>query len=95
METPKLYGDLADWWPLLSAPADYAEEAAFYQRAAARRVRADAADAPGARKRRRQQRVAPESAVRRALVDPIAGMLEHSRRLNPECEHVAGRHARR
>ena len=26
----KLYNELADWWPLMSAPADYAEEAAFY-----------------------------------------------------------------
>jgi hypothetical protein len=31
MET-RLYGDLAGWWPLVSAPADYAEEAAFYRR---------------------------------------------------------------
>ena len=30
--TPKLYGELASWWPLLSAPADYEEEAAFYLR---------------------------------------------------------------
>jgi hypothetical protein len=29
---PKLYGELASWWPLLSSPADYAEEAAFYER---------------------------------------------------------------
>ena len=29
---PKLYRALAPWWPLMSAPADYAEEAAFYQR---------------------------------------------------------------
>ncbi len=27
---PALYDDLAPWWPLISAPADYAEEAAFY-----------------------------------------------------------------
>ncbi|MEX2260985.1 MAG: hypothetical protein WD696_03495 [Bryobacteraceae bacterium] len=26
----KLYGSLADWWPLLSPPADYFEEAAIY-----------------------------------------------------------------
>jgi len=32
MDAPKLYADLAEWWPLLSAPADYAEEAAIYQR---------------------------------------------------------------
>ena len=30
---PKLYGQLSDWWPVLSAPEDYAEEAQFYQRA--------------------------------------------------------------
>lgn len=28
----KLYDDLASWWPLLSPPADYEEEAAFYGR---------------------------------------------------------------
>jgi SAM-dependent methyltransferase len=32
MAVPRLYRDLAEWWPLLSAPADYAEEAAVYQR---------------------------------------------------------------
>jgi SAM-dependent methyltransferase len=26
----KLYTELADWWPLLSDPADYADEAAFF-----------------------------------------------------------------
>jgi len=30
---PALYRELADWWPLLSAPEDYAEEALFYERA--------------------------------------------------------------
>jgi hypothetical protein len=28
---PTLYTDLAAWWPLLSAPEDYAEEAGFYR----------------------------------------------------------------
>lgn len=27
---PKLYAELASWWPLLSSPEEYAEEAAFY-----------------------------------------------------------------
>ena len=31
----KLYSELADWWPLLSRPEDYAEEAAFYAQAMA------------------------------------------------------------
>jgi hypothetical protein len=30
---PLLYGPLASWWPLLSAPADYAEEEVFLGRA--------------------------------------------------------------
>ncbi len=30
--SPKLCGELAAWWPLLSAPNEYAEEAATYQR---------------------------------------------------------------
>lgn len=29
---PKLYDELADWFPLLSPPAEYAEEAAYYAR---------------------------------------------------------------
>ena len=33
MHPPLLYHELAAWWPLMSAPADYEEEAAFYQRA--------------------------------------------------------------
>jgi hypothetical protein len=27
---PKLYNELATWWPLLSPVADYTEEAAFF-----------------------------------------------------------------
>ncbi len=27
-----MYGRLASWWPLLSAPEDYAEEADYYRR---------------------------------------------------------------
>ena len=30
MVEPKLYCELAAWWPLMSAPADYQEEAGFY-----------------------------------------------------------------
>ena len=31
-EAPKLYRELASWWPLMSAPEDYAEAAALYER---------------------------------------------------------------
>ena len=26
----RLYDDIADWWPVISPPAEYAEEAAIY-----------------------------------------------------------------
>ena len=28
---PRLYGELAAWWPLLSAPSEYEEEADLYR----------------------------------------------------------------
>jgi hypothetical protein len=31
-----LYSELAEWWPLVSAPADYAEEASRYAEVADR-----------------------------------------------------------
>jgi hypothetical protein len=31
-ETPALYDELSDWWPLLSAPEEYGSEAAQYLR---------------------------------------------------------------
>jgi ubiquinone/menaquinone biosynthesis C-methylase UbiE len=32
-DLPSLYTDLAEWWPVLSVPEDYAEEAEFYRNA--------------------------------------------------------------
>lgn len=87
---PRLYHELADWWPLLSAPEDYAEEAAFY----AGRLRA-ACEGPtrtllelGSGGGNNASHLKREFQV--TLVDPAEGMLAVSRRLNPECEHLAG-----
>jgi SAM-dependent methyltransferase len=87
---PKLYGELAEWWPLLSPPEDYAEEAARY-----REVLAASADG--------QVREVLElgsgggnnaSHLKRwfalTLVDRSPQMLAVSRRLNPECDHLEG-----
>ena len=85
----RFYAELARWWPLVSPVSDYAEEAAEFER-----VLHDAA--PGAKtllelgsggghnafylKRRYQL----------TLTDLSDDMLNVSRALNPECEHVAG-----
>jgi trans-aconitate methyltransferase len=90
VSAPKLYDELASWWPLLSTPADYAEEAAFFQR-----LLIEACD--------RSPRTLLElgsgggnnaSYLKKrfdvTLVDRSAGMLVVSRALNPDCEHHEG-----
>jgi SAM-dependent methyltransferase len=89
MET-RLYRELAAWWPLFSAPAEYAEEAAIY-----RRVLAEAAQPPltsvlelGSGGGNNASHL--KEHLELTLVDLSPGMLEVSRGLNPECEHVVG-----
>ena len=87
---PKLYTDLAPWWPLLSAPEDYEEEAAFYGQALV-----DGCSGPlrtllelgiGGGNNASHLKARFEM----VLVEPSAGMRAVSRGLNPECEHVEG-----
>ncbi len=89
-EQPRLYTDLAPWWPLLSAPAEYAEEAELY-----RRTLAGAGDPPprtllelGSGGGNNASHL--KAHFRMTLVDRAPGMLAVSRALNPECEHVEG-----
>lgn len=89
-DVPKLYREFASWWPLLSPPAEYAEEAAAYQR-----ILLAAGDPPvntllelGSGGGNNASHLKPR--FRMTLVDRSPGMLEMSRALNPECEHVEG-----
>jgi SAM-dependent methyltransferase len=84
--TPKLYGELAEWWPLLSAPEDYAEEAAFVRGLFGDDVRTVLELGSGGGNNASHLKARFEL----TLVDRSPGMLEVSRRLNPECEHVEG-----
>ena len=85
-----MYGELAGWWPLLSAPAVYAEEAEIY-----RRLLTEAADrAPetvlelGSGGGNNASHLKAHFPL--TLVDLSEGMLEVSRELNPELEHLQG-----
>jgi SAM-dependent methyltransferase len=85
----RLYGELAEWWPLISPPAEYAGEAPFIAgllRSAAIPVREVLELGSGGGH--------AASHLKRSfamtLVDLSAGMLAVSRRLNPECHHVLG-----
>jgi len=90
VSAPKLYSELAEWWPLLSAPADYAEEAAFFER-----LLIDACDRPprtllelGSGGGNNASHLKKRFEL--TLVDRSEGMLAVSRALNPECEHRQG-----
>jgi SAM-dependent methyltransferase len=87
---PKLYRDLADWWPLLSTPEDYAEEAAFYRQTilsvSEREVRILLELGAGGGNNASHLKEHFEL----TLVDLSEGMLAVSKQLNPECEHHQG-----
>ena len=85
----RFYGDLAPWWPLISAPADYEEEAGFSSSLLA------AADGGtttvlelGSGGGNNASHL--KSSFTMTLVDRSPTMLAVSRALNPECEHVEG-----
>jgi SAM-dependent methyltransferase len=89
-DLPRLYGDLAKWWPLVSAPAEYAEEAEVY-----REVLVGAAQVPvstvlelGSGGGNNASHL--KAHFRMTLVDRSPGMLKVSRELNPDCEHHLG-----
>jgi SAM-dependent methyltransferase len=87
---PKMYDELAPWWPLLSAPADYEEEAAFYGAtlAAACDRRPDSVLELGSGGGNNASHL--KARFEMVLVEPSPGMRQVSEALNPECEHVAG-----
>jgi SAM-dependent methyltransferase len=89
-DQPSLYHELADWWPILSTPEDYAEEAAFYQGV----INAACPSPPetmlelGSGGGNNASHL--KAYFQMALVDLSEGMLEVSKGLNPELEHIQG-----
>lgn len=84
-----MYGDLAGWWPLLSPPEDYAEEAAFIAglfTAHDRPVRDLLELGSGGG----HNAVHLTGRFAMTLVDLSPGMLAQSRLLNPACPHHEG-----
>lgn len=89
-EIPRLYRELSSWWPLLSAPEDYVEEAEIYRKAL---VDACAFEPEtllelGSGGGNNASHLKAHFTL--TLVDVSEGMLEVSRALNPECEHHRG-----
>jgi SAM-dependent methyltransferase len=90
-EPPKMYGELAPWWPLLSSPADYEEEASYWAdmltRHCAEPCRSLLELGSGGGNNASWMKARFDHVT---LVDPAPGMLDVSRALNPDCEHGAG-----
>ena len=89
-ESPKLYRELAAWWPLLSAPEEYVEEAEDYHRLILEGSDGEARDVLELGSGGGNNASHLKAHFRLTLVDRSPQMLEVSRRLNPECEHVEG-----
>jgi SAM-dependent methyltransferase len=86
----RLYGEFASWFHLLTAPEDYADEAADYLRVltevrgSAPRTLLELGSGGG------NNASHLKAHVTCTLTDVSADMLAVSRTLNPECEHVQG-----
>lgn len=85
----QFYSDLAEWWPLISPPEDYAEEAAFVAGllgSASIPVREILELGSGGG----HNAVHLKQHFDLTLVDLSDEMLDVSRRLNPQCDHHPG-----
>src|SRR2546425_991676 len=84
-DLPKLYGELASWFHLLSSPPDYAEEAEF-----ARSLIGNAQTVLELGSGGGNNASHLKAHFKMTLVDLSEGMLDLSKKLNPECEHIQG-----
>lgn len=86
---PKMYTKLASWWPLISAPDDYEEEAIAFKNI----IIGNCKDIKtllelgcgGGNNASHLKKY-----FKMTLTDISPSMLEVSKKLNPECEHVEG-----
>lgn len=84
-----IYAELAGWWPVISPPVEYSDDGAVINAifaSAARPVRTvlDLGSGGG------HVALYVRDGRSMTLVDLSADMLEVSKRLNPECEHIQG-----
>src|SRR3989442_3812394 len=86
----KLYDELAEWWPIMADPAEFREEALFFDR-----LLRESSDPPprtvldlGSGSGNNAFHLKAHFAM--TLVDISPQMLAVNRALNPECEHLQG-----
>ena len=89
MERPRFYGDLAAWWPLISPPEEYVDEAALAAGVIARAA-VPVRDVLELGSGGGHNAVHLKARWTMTLVDLSPDMLAVSQRLNPECAHQQG-----
>jgi SAM-dependent methyltransferase len=85
----RFYDELAEWWPLISPPEDYVEEAAFAL-TVLRRASVPVREVLELGSGGGNNAVHLKSALDMTLVDLSPAMVRVSERLNPECTHLVG-----
>jgi SAM-dependent methyltransferase len=86
----KMYGELAEWWPLLSHPNDYLEEASFYEKTIEAHATIPVNEVLELGSGGGNNASHMKRRFTMTLADLSEGMLAVSRKLNPECEHIQG-----
>jgi trans-aconitate methyltransferase len=86
----RIYGDLAVWWPLISPPEEYADEAAVFVAMLTSGATTPVGDVLELGSGGGHNAVHIKAHFAMTLVDRSADMLDVSRRLNPDCEHQQG-----
>jgi SAM-dependent methyltransferase len=87
---PKLYGRLAEWWPIFSLPEEYRKEAAYFARALKRSIDPEPKTVLELGSGGGNNAFHLKRRFAMTLVDRSPHMLAVSRALNPECEHHKG-----
>lgn len=85
----RLYGELASWWPLISPPEEYAEEAAFAA-SLLRTANPPARTVLELGSGGGNNAFHLKNEFEMTLVDLSDEMLRVSRQLNPDCDHLRG-----
>ncbi len=85
-----MYHELADWWPVLSAPDDYAEEAGSFASVLEARSARPISTVLELGAGGGNNALHMKKRFRMTLTDVSKDMLAVSQALNPDCEHVWG-----
>jgi trans-aconitate methyltransferase len=86
----RLYGELAGWWPLISPPGEYTQEATYLAAVLSSTAAIPVHDLLDLGSGGGHVAMHLKDRFTLTLADISGDMLEVSRRLNPQCRHVRG-----